>query len=116
MEGFEDPFNRGTFPWGREDKTLQAHFRTLGRLRRERVSLRRGDIRYLFAGGHGLAFSRSWKGETTVAALNTGLYPVDMELPWDGPTATDALSGQQFLVVDGTLRLTVPPLDGLLLI
>jgi len=55
-------------------------------------------------------------GTLAVAALNTGLYPVDMELPWDGPTATDALSGQQFLVVDGTLRLTVPPLDGLLLI
>ena len=51
-----------------------------------------------------------------MAALNTGITPVYMELPWSAPLATDALSGQQFLAYDGKLRLTIPPEDGLLLI
>ena len=116
MEGFEDPFNRGTFPWGREDTVLQAHFRRLGALRQQRPSLRRGDIRYLFVHGQGLAFARTEGEETTVAAMNTGEEPLDMELPWSAPVATDAVSGQQFLAQNGRLRLTLLPLDGLLLI
>ena len=34
MEGFEDPLNRGTFPWGDEDPDLLAWFSRLGALRR----------------------------------------------------------------------------------
>ena len=116
MEGYEDPFNRGTFPWGKEDRFLQERFRALGRLRQSRPSLRKGDIQYLYIHLQGLAFSRTWEDETTVAALNTGNTPVYMELPWSAPLATDALSGQQFLAYDGKLRLTIPPEDGLLLI
>ena len=116
MEGFEDPFNRGTFPWGREDPVLQAHFRRLGRLRRERPSLQAGEIRYLFVREGGLAFARTLGEEVTVAALNTGERPVDMELPWSAPMAEDALTGQRFLAERGRLRLTVPPQEGLLLI
>ena len=36
MEGYKDPFNRRTYPWGREDKEILGFFRHLGRLRRER--------------------------------------------------------------------------------
>ena len=36
MDGFEDPFNRRTYPWGHEDTALLDWFRTLGRLRAER--------------------------------------------------------------------------------
>ena len=45
MQGFEDPLNRGTFPWGGEDTALTAFFRTLGGLR-QRESLRRGQLAY----------------------------------------------------------------------
>ena len=33
--GYEDPLNRGTYPWGREDNALLAHYQTLGKLRQE---------------------------------------------------------------------------------
>lgn len=45
LEGCEDPFNRGTFPWGREDAVLLHHYRTLGRLRSTRLSLQKGRHR-----------------------------------------------------------------------
>ncbi len=116
MEGFEDPFNRGTFPWGRENTALQAHFRTLGRLRQSRPSLRKGDIRYLHTQGQVLVFSRTWEEETTVAVLNAGFEPVSLELDWSGSLAEDAITGQKFLVQNGKLRLVVPLEEGLLLI
>ncbi len=46
MEGGKDPFNRRTYPWGREDRELLAHFRYLGTLRREHKALRTGDIQF----------------------------------------------------------------------
>jgi len=116
MEGYEDPFNRGTFPWGNEDPVLLRHFRLLGQLRKGRHSLQMGDIVYHYCSGHGLAFSRTYEGETTLVALNTGDDPITMELPWTGRFAIDPIDKQQFNAQTGFLRITIPPLDGLLLI
>lgn len=116
MEGFEDPLNRRTFPWGREDERLTAFFRTLGLLRSQRESLRRGDLRYLYAAGGGLVIQRCCGGERTVTALNAGTSPLPVTLDWDNSTAMDGVTGQRFLSVDGKVRLTLPPLDGVILV
>ena len=116
MEGFEDPFNRGTFPWGKEDQTLLGLFRKLGRLRNSRPSLQKGDITYVLAKNHCLAYTRVWENETTLVVLNTGEEPVDVEFPWAEPYATDVVLGQQFNTPFGQLQITVPPLDGMVLI
>lgn len=39
VEGYRDPFNRMPYPWGREDKALTEHYRTLGRIRAEHRAL-----------------------------------------------------------------------------
>ena len=116
MEGWEDPFNRCTYPWGREDAALRAFHILLGRLRRSRLSLQKGDIRYLRAEGHVLAFSRSWEGETTTALFNAGDAPAALELPWSGSGVRDALSDQSFSPADGLLRLELPPRSAYLLV
>lgn len=116
MEGFEDPLNRRTFPWGREDERLTAFFRTLGLLRSQRESLRRGDLRYLYAAGGGLVIQRCCGGERTVTALNAGTSPLPVTLDWDSSTAMDGVTGQRFLSVNGKVRLTLPPLDGVILV
>ena len=116
MEGWEDPFNRGTYPWGREDPVLQRRFALLGRLRRERLSLQTGDLRWLHAQGPVLAFARDGEGETTVAAVNAGPEAVRLDLPWSAPLAVDALTEQRFLASEGAVRLTLPPRDAVLLI
>lgn len=116
MQGFEDPFNRGTYPWGREDQEILDRYRLLGRLRRERVSLRRGNISYLYALGPGLAFSREAEGERTLAVFNAGEEPLMLSLPWAEPAARDVLSGGSFSAVEGSLSLSLPPCSGLLLV
>ena len=116
MEGYEDPLNRRTFPWGQEDEELLRWYRRLGQLRGGRLSLQQGDICYLYADGSGLALRRQWDGEVTTVAMNSGKEPLTMTLSWPHPIATDAMTGQQFLADNGTVRLILPPVSGVLLV
>ena len=116
MQGYEDPLNRRTYPWGREDGALLAWYQRLGQVRRERPSLQTGRLRYLFAQGGGLVLERRTEGDVTVAALNAGEEALDLTLPWVGTMATDAMTGQQFLAVEGRVHLTLPPMGGVLLV
>ena len=116
MQGFEDPLNRGTYPWGREDTGLLVFFRALGRLRKERRSLQSGSLTYIYAQSGGLVITREHEGETTMVALNAGDEALTLTLPWPRGTAEDGLTGQRFLAVNGQLRLSLPPLDGVVLI
>ena len=116
MEGFEDPFNRGPYPWGREDKALQAHYARLGRLRRERPSLQSGSLRWMHSKRSLLSYAREEGGETTLVILNAGDAPARLSLPWPDRPAADALSGARFQPVDGGFSLEVPPLTGMVLL
>ena len=79
MEGHKDPFNRRTYPWGREDKALLTHFRQLGQLRRQ-PALRLGDIVFDTAEDGHIAFRRTHNGSTLRIYCNRSAHP------WDIPT------------------------------
>ena len=70
MEGHKDPFNRRTYPWGKENQELLAHFRQLGALRKNQEALRLGDIRFFQAGDGKLGFSRRWNGHELKIYVN----------------------------------------------
>ena len=70
MEGHKDPFNRRTYPWGREDETLLAHHRQLGQLRKELEVLRLGDIRFFQAADGKLGFCRQLGNKTVRIYVN----------------------------------------------
>ena len=79
MEGYKDPFNRRTYPWGREDAELLAHHRLLGKLRKQHTALRLGDIEFSVACDQRLAFSRSYEGRKLSIYVNRGHD--DWEIP-----------------------------------
>lgn len=114
MQGFEDPFNRGGYPWGHEDGGIRDWYVRLGRLRKGRVSLRQGELRWLYASGPGLAFAREAEGERSVAVLNAGEQALSLSLPWEG-AARDLLGGQTHQAENGSVYLALPPRSGLLL-
>lgn len=114
MEGFEDPFNRGGYPWGQEDQDLKHWFTRLGSLRSQKSSLQKGTISYVYTAGPVLAFARQWQQEQTLTVVNRDGSAAEISLPWDG-TATDLLTGQVFSAVSGALTLRLPPRSGLLL-
>ena len=70
MEGYKDPFNRRTYPWGREDGELMEHFRRLGQLRKAWECLRLGQIAFFQAGDQKLGFARILEGNQVRVYLN----------------------------------------------
>ena len=116
VQGYEDPLNRRTYPWGQEDERLLAWYRKLGALRCSRPSLQQGGISYPLAAGGGLAVRRCCGSAVTVAVMNAGAESLEVRLPWSGTIATDAMTGQQFLTEGGVLRLSLPGISGVLLI
>jgi len=111
MEGFEDPFNRQTYPWGHEDRELIDWFRALGALRRDHPALGDGDIRYVAGRGPVLAFTRGDKRETVLCAFNNSEEPQRLELGCLG--ALEPLLGRAHVdVEEGGAVMTVPPQSG----
>ena len=75
MEGYKDPFNRRTYPWGREDKLLLAHHKQLGQLRKTREVLRLGNLEFFQAGNQRIGFRRSYNSKTVRCYVNYSKSP-----------------------------------------
>lgn len=112
MEGFEDPFNRRTYPWGHEDQELLAWFKQLGALRKTHPALRRGTIRYVAAEGPLLAFARADDGEEILCVCNAGDGPVTLPLP--GNTASVLVGSPALAPLEENegVQITLPPRSG----
>ena len=70
MEGYKDPFNRRTYPWGREDTELVRFFRQLGQLRRDIPALGKGTITFQTAMDKHLAYTRCYEGQKFSVYVN----------------------------------------------
>lgn len=70
MEGYKDPFNRRTYPWGREDTELVRFFRQLGQLRRDIPALGKGTITFQTAMDKHLAYTRCYEGQKFTIYVN----------------------------------------------
>lgn len=71
LQGFDDPINRRPYPWGSEDKEILAHYKKLGRIRREN--------RAVFSGGFNMrdenglvAYERTSGDDEILIAVNAG--------------------------------------------
>jgi glycosidase len=102
MEGGKDPFNRRTYPWGDEDRTLLEHFKILGRLRKEHAALREGMIRFFRYDSGKLGFFRELTGKKLRICINRS------EESWEIP-AGKLLLGHNLQTVAPTW-LTLNPL------
>ena len=75
--GYEDPLNRGTYPWGREDLDLIKHYQKLGELRAKYKDLLRGETHFENLSNEGFDLVRqgaSGQMRLSVAHKRTTLY------------------------------------------
>ncbi len=70
MEGYQDPFNRGCYPWGQEDTDLIEWFRALGALRKAHPVFCEGAFTPVAEQNGALVFSRSNEDEDVLIAVN----------------------------------------------
>lgn len=115
MTGFEDPFNRRTFPWGNENQDLLSYCTELGQLRKTCKPLRQGDIHWGTCDQGILSFVRSFEGESVGVAANSSRDTITAELPWKHFAAEDIRTGEKYLVQNGILRVKLAPKQGVLL-
>lgn len=80
MEGYADPFNRGCFPWGGEDRNLLSLYKELGAIRNSCEALQSGGYRTLAANGGLFAFARQSESCTVISAVNCTDIGCELEL------------------------------------
>lgn len=113
MMGVKDPGCRGTMIWDehKQNRNLLALHRRLIHLRRERVALRRGDMRWLLQDDptRGFAFMRRYEDNAVIVAVCAGDEPITLDLALGGlpsgvTSFSDALTGRTCLVLNDRLK------------
>lgn len=81
MQGYIDPLNRRTYPWGNEDDELLSWYKFLGQLRSEISAFSNGEYEELFASGGAFVYARrDDKSEILVATnIGDGEYVINFE-------------------------------------
>ena len=79
LEGYSDPFNRMPYPWGKENRELLEHYKTLGNIRRKNSIYRAGEFSLLHLEGEVLVFSRYDKKNSYVTVLNSSNKAVSLK-------------------------------------
>ena len=81
LEGYRDPFNRGCYPWGAEDRELIAFYERLGAVRTASAALREGEFCPVTAPEGVILFERRCDDERLLCAVNCLEREMTVPLP-----------------------------------
>lgn len=81
VEGYKDPFNRATFPWGREETDLVDWYRELGKMRSECSCLRDGDLIDYGSTGRTMGYIRQDEKEKLLCVFNAADHTIKFRVP-----------------------------------
>lgn len=131
-EGYKDPFNRGTYPWGQENEELLAWYKQMAGLRNRYDALKTGQWTAVKAEGDIYAYVRRIVGgrdvfgqekedSTFLAVFNRSQQQtLTVELavrPWCRGELTEVLQPENVVRVQhGRITVTLKPLEGKLLL
>ncbi|AET67877.1 4-alpha-glucanotransferase [Desulfosporosinus orientis DSM 765] len=114
LEGYADPYNRGTYPWGRENQEILQWYQRILRMRREYDLLQTGDFQPFFCDADVFGFSRAGTEETLTVLVNRHQgesKTVKFEAGMDSPElVVDLLTGEK-LSPEELAALSVPALS-----
>ena len=112
--GYNDPYNRKTYPWGFEDKGLLAHYEVIGKMRSESNAIKKGDFKVLYTGKHSFAFERCFKGDRVIVIINRGIFYNEsehIELEAKGKVAKSLIGDEIIEIKDNRLIVDIEPLS-----
>ncbi|HPK16217.1 MAG: Amylopullulanase precursor [Firmicutes bacterium ADurb.Bin248] len=126
--GMADPFNRATYPWGREDGHILSRYRLLLEARAECAAMREGLCGFAAPDGDVFALLRSDGDSCAMALVNRSESARQVSISASdftkGPDAgklflaeslRDVLTGAAVDAKGGFVNLVLPPLSGALL-
>lgn len=127
LQGYKDPFNRGTYPWGQENTELLTWHKQVIALRNQYDVFKTGKWISLplhnhvygyvrkISNGQDL-FGQAKQDNTAIVLFNRSTVVITVELPvreWCYGMMLDVMNeNEQFPIVDGVLTITLQPLEG----
>ncbi len=93
LTGYKDPFNRGCYPWGKENSELIGWYRELGKIRKENASLYDGSFHPVSEAAGCIAYVRSTTCNRIMLIANRNVHPITYYLPEDWHGASVLLGG-----------------------
>ena len=70
MEGYADPLNRLTYPWGKEDTEILSWYKRLGKIRRKFTAFNKGEYKEIYSCGGAFVFERRDENSELLIAIN----------------------------------------------
>ena len=95
LYGYRDPFNRGCYPWGKEDMDLVNFFRRLGQFRRGNDVFAKGEFIPL-SGSACCRYLRREGQKAVLVAVNADQQPCRVVLPQGFVPAEESFSAGQW--------------------
>lgn len=110
VDGGKDPYNRKTYPWGKENKELLDWYKKLSNTRVEHIALKKGDINLHKTSKDIIAFSRKCESEIIITIVNRSNVIDKVEITTKAILFTDLLSNEKFRATTyGLLTVNVEP-------
>ena len=100
MEGYKDPFNRGCYPWGNENRDLIKFYKELGRIRRENPVFKKGKFYPVSSMLGCIAYRRADENGDIMVIVNRNEHPITYRLPESYKNSHTLMNGS---VVDGEI-------------
>lgn len=131
VQGYKDPYNRATYPWGQENMELLSWHKKIIALRNQYDVFKTGQWISLPAHAQVYAyirtitngqdiFGQSKQDNTAVVLFNRSTEPITVELSvraWCYGTMLDLLHDNQHIpITDGVLTVSLQPLEGKVLL
>jgi len=113
LQGFEDPFNRRTYPYGSEDFELLTAFQRLGAIRAKYLALQRGTLSFFLGHMDAVGYIRRLEDEEIVVLINRGEWDYIAYPPIEAGQWCDLISGDLYVVDSAVL---IPKKQALILV
>ncbi|KAA0548562.1 amylopullulanase [Bacillus sp. BGMRC 2118] len=123
VTGSKDPDDRRTYPWGKEDQELVAHYKKIGKVREDHQDLfAYGKVNHVYATGDVFAFTRTNDDKAAIVITNRGTSEKTVKINvkdilLNGVTLTDQLdSAYRVSTKNNEVSITIPANTGRMLV
>ena len=83
LEGYKDPFNRGCYPWGNENRELIDFYKTMGKIRKENSVFQKGYFSPVSSMLGCVAYRRHDENGNVMVIVNRNEHSISYRLPYD---------------------------------
>ena len=116
MEGYTDPFNRASYPWGREDKEIIDYYKQIIKIRKENEAFLKGSFLPLAYNDNVFGLRREYEAEIVYVFVNRSTDETE-EFEIDAPAASaeNLLNGDNIKTSVDKLTVVLKPMDKIVL-